>query len=69
MMQAVDEGSRAQQVPRPASRNANDEAAWLRLRLLLHRLPAALRYAQSAETAAIAQELIQEIENRLDEPE
>jgi len=56
----MQERSRAHPAPR-------HEAVWLRL--LLHRPPAAQRYAQSAEIPAILQESIQEIENRLDKPE
>ena len=44
------------------TQDAGDEAAWLRL--LLHRLRAASRYPGTAETMAILQELIQEIEKR-----
>jgi hypothetical protein len=49
------------------TRDADDEAAWLRF--LLHRLQAALRYAKASETADIVRELIQEIESRLTEVE
>jgi hypothetical protein len=46
------------------TQDASGEAAWLRF--LLHRVRAALRYARTAETMAICQELIQEIEKRLE---